>query len=97
MHPNSNQSNFLSARATTTPPPAALTPSVAPTLSIRIDDANPNHHLWQNHGWWWIHYVVHRGNRKERIRRSLQTRDLEVARRRRDDLFARLRAAGVAA
>ena len=73
------------ASAATPPPPAA------PTLSIRIDDANPDHHLWRNHGWWWIHYVVHRGNRKERIRRSLQTRDVAVARRRRDECFARLR------
>lgn len=75
------------ASAATPPPPAA------PTLSIRIDDANPDHHLWLNHGWWWIHYVVHRGNRKERIRRSLQTRDVAVARRRRDECFARLRTA----
>lgn len=70
---------------------------VPPTLSIRIDDGNLNHHLWANHGWWWIHYVVHRGNRKERIRRSLQTRDLDVARRRRDEWFARLRAAATVA
>jgi len=75
-----------------TPPPPA-----APTLSIRIDAANPDHHLWQNHGWWWIHYVVHRGNRKQRIRRSLQTRDVAVARRRRDECFARLRTAAAAA
>lgn len=78
------------ASAATPPPPAA------PTLSIRIDDANPDHHLWLNHGWWWIHYVVHRGNRKERIRRSLQTRDVAVARRRRDECFARLRTAAAA-
>jgi hypothetical protein len=78
------------ASAATPPPPAA------PTLSIRIDDANPDHHLWRNHGWWWIHYVVHRGNRKERIRRSLQTRDVAVARRRRDECFARLRTVAAA-
>jgi hypothetical protein len=72
------------------------THNVTPTLSIRIDEQNPNHHLWLNHGWWWVHYVVHRGNRKERIRRSLQTRDLDAARRKRDELFARVRAAAAA-
>jgi hypothetical protein len=72
------------------------THNVPPTLSIRIDGQNPNHHLWLNHGWWWVHYVVHRGNRKERIRRSLQTRDLDAARRKRDELFARVRAAAAA-
>jgi|LakMenEpi03Aug12_release.lakeMendotaPanAssembly.Ray.scaffolds.fasta_scaffold437352_2 hypothetical protein len=72
------------------------THNVPPTLSIRIDEQNPNHHLWLNHGWWWVHYVVHRGNRKERIRRSLQTRDLDAARRKRDELFARVRAAAAA-
>ncbi|MCA3007164.1 MAG: hypothetical protein INH34_02185 [Phycisphaerales bacterium] len=72
------------------------THNVPPTLSIRIDEQNPNHHLWLNHGWWWVHYVVHRGNRKERIRRSLQTRDLDAARHKRDELFARVRAAAAA-
>lgn len=72
------------------------TQTIPPTLSIRIDEQNPNHHLWINHGWWWVHYVVHRGNRKERIRRSLQTRDEAVARQKRDALFARLRAASAA-
>jgi hypothetical protein len=73
------------------------TQTVTPTLSIRIDEQNPNHHLWLNHGWWWVHYVVHRGNRKERIRRSLQTRDEAVARQKRDALFARVRAAAAQA
>ena len=30
-----------------------------PTLSVRIDPDNPNHHLWNNHGTWWLHYTVH--------------------------------------
>jgi hypothetical protein len=42
---------------------------------------------------WWIHYVVHEGNRKRRVRRSLQTRDVEIARQRRDAEFARIDAA----
>jgi hypothetical protein len=79
------------------PTPTHIVTPVPPTLSIRIDEQNPNHHLWLNHGWWWVHYVVHRGNRKERIRRSLQTRDLDAARRKRDEVFARVRAAAAAA
>lgn len=98
MHPILKQSNSQpSSLSSPAHAPSTPTSPIPSTLSIRVDDANPNHHLWQNHGWWWIHYVVHRGNRKERIRRSLQTRDLDVARRRRDDLFARLRAAAAAA
>lgn len=62
------------------------------SLAIRVDPHNPDHHLWQNHGAWWIHYVVHEGPRKRRIRASLGTRDLAAARAARDALFAGLRA-----
>jgi hypothetical protein len=27
--------------------------------SIRVDRANPLHHLWCNNGTWWVHYTVH--------------------------------------
>ena len=55
------------------------------TLAIRIDEANPNHHLWNNHGTWYIHYTIHPDAwTAHRVRRSLKTRDLEEARRRRD-------------
>jgi hypothetical protein len=58
---------------------------------IRITADNPNHHLWNNHGTWFLHYTVHPTPfTKERIRRSLGTKDLEVARNRRDSFFARL-------
>ncbi len=64
-------------------------------LSARIDDGNPLHHLWRNnHCHWWIHYVLHFGNRKRRIRRSLKTSDVLVAIARRDELFARLATEG---
>ena len=47
--------------------------------------AHPNHHLWNNHGTWWVHATVLRGGvRQERVRRSLETHDLAEARRRRD-------------
>ncbi len=63
------------------------------SLAIRIDSANPNHHLWLNNGTWWCHYTVHLPqNRAQRVRRTLSTGSRDEARRRRDDLFARLSA-----
>jgi hypothetical protein len=47
----------------------------------------PNHHLWNNHGTWWIHYTVPHGPTKEPVRQSLATRCLNEARRKRDALF----------
>lgn len=64
-------------------------------LSVRINPANPDHHLWNNNGTWWCHYTVHRPDyTKARIRRSLQTRDLPTARLRRDRLLVGLRTRG---
>ncbi|MCF7760981.1 MAG: hypothetical protein K9M98_10810 [Cephaloticoccus sp.] len=60
-----------------------------PGIRVRAD--NPNHHLWNNHGTWFLHYTVHPTPfTKERIRRSLGTKDLEVARARRDSFFEHL-------
>lgn len=49
--------------------------------------STPNHHLWNNHGTWWIHYTLHHGWTKERVRESLATRCVDEARRKRDALF----------
>jgi len=58
---------------------------------IRVRAENPNHHLWNNHGTWFLHYTVHPTPfTKERVRRSLGTKDVEVARARRDSFFAHL-------
>ncbi len=58
---------------------------------IRVDAENPNHHLWDNHGTWFLHYTIHPTPfTKERIRRSLGTKDVRVARERRDHFFAML-------
>ena len=58
---------------------------------IRVRAENPNHHLWNNHGTWFLHYTIHPTPfTKERIRRSLGTKDLAVARERRDSFFAML-------
>lgn len=62
---------------------------------------NPNHHLWRNGRLWWVAFtVVYDGWRQERIRRSLETADLDEARRRRDGLlqqYALIPSADVAA
>ena len=69
--------------------PTLLAPLAA--LSIKIDSENPDHHLWNNHGTWWIHYTVHqRDYTKRRVRVSLETRNLRVARARRDALLTHI-------
>ena len=66
--------------------------------AIRIAADNPNHHLWNNHGTWFLHYTVHPTPfTKERIRRSLGTKDLATARSRRDAFFEHLGRKQVAA
>jgi hypothetical protein len=58
---------------------------------LTTDRAHPDHHLWKNGRLWWVAFTVHLPAwRKERIRRSLGTADVEEARRLRDALFARL-------
>jgi hypothetical protein len=58
---------------------------------LRVDAENPNHHLWDNHGTWFLHYTIHPTPfTKERIRRSLGTKDVRVARERRDSFFSTL-------
>lgn len=65
--------------------------SIATLAGIRVRAENPNHHLWNNHGTWFLHYTVHPTPfTKERIRRSLGTKDVRVARERRDAFFANL-------
>ncbi len=59
--------------------------------SLRISESNPNHHLWNNNGTWFLHYTVYPTPfTKERIRRSLGTKDVKVARERRDNFFSLL-------
>lgn len=60
-------------------------------LSTRINESNPNHHLWNNNGTWYIHFIVHKeDNTAERFRKSLKTHDVEEARRKRDNILERL-------
>ena len=61
------------------------------TLSVRVNRKNPDHHLWNNHGTWWLHYTLHIGDyTKRRIRRSLGTHCVDEARTRRDEMLADL-------
>jgi hypothetical protein len=54
----------------------------------RSGGIDQNHHLWRNGRLWWIAFTVHRGVQQERVRYSLGTADVEVARRRRDRALA---------
>ncbi len=65
--------------------------------ALRLNADNPNHHLWNNNGTWFLHYTVYPTPfTKERIRRSLGTKDLTVARERRDSFFQQLLGQGSA-
>jgi hypothetical protein len=70
--------------------PDALNKSImnSSKIVLRINAANPNHHLWNNNGTWWCHYTIHPTRfTKQRLRASLETKDLIEARLRRDQLL----------
>lgn len=51
--------------------------------------SNLNHHLWNNHRTWWVHYTEHLCDyTKRRVRRSLHTQNLNASRAMRDVLFS---------
>ena len=55
---------------------------------------NQNHHIYNNQGTLWLHCTVHRPDyTKHRVRVSLRTKDMAIARRRRD--FAMRNISGV--
>jgi hypothetical protein len=57
-------------------------------VEAECDEVDPDHHLWRNGRLWWIAFTVHRGHLQERVRFSLGTDDVELARQRRDEAFA---------
>ena len=63
-------------------------------LASRIDQDNKQHHIWLNDGTWWVHYTLNFDFRTRRVRRSLGTKSLAEAIRKRDALFARLATEG---
>ena len=60
-------------------------------LAVRENGGNPDHHIYDNNGTLWVQFTVHRGPTLDRIRRSLKTADIAVARAKRDRLFRCLR------
>jgi hypothetical protein len=63
------------------------------TLSLRVNRGNPDHHLWNNHGTWGLHYTLLLPDyTTRRIRKNLRTRDLGQARALRDELLTSLEA-----
>ncbi|MBA3571685.1 MAG: hypothetical protein H0W34_06885 [Pyrinomonadaceae bacterium] len=67
------------------------------TSAVRVNPANPDHHLWNNNGTWFVHYTIHpTAFTKERVRHSLRTKSLRDARRQRDHLLLGLRKGGAA-
>ena len=58
------------------------------SLAIRLNPENPDHHLWNNNGIWFVHYTIRPTPfTKQRIRASLGTKNLTEARARRDKLL----------
>ena len=61
-----------------------LSSAIFPPSSGRFRD-NQNHHIYDNRGTLLVHCTVHRPDyTKHRVRVSLRTKDMAVARRRRD-------------
>ncbi len=57
-------------------------------LATKTMGKNRNHHIWINGEIWWCNITIHHGDgTSERRRFSLKTKDVEVARRRRDNIF----------
>jgi hypothetical protein len=58
-------------------------------FSVRISSGNPDHHLWWNRGTWWFHGTVHNpNNTKQRLRTGLKTKDVTLARMKRDAILS---------
>ena len=52
---------------------------------MKNQNLNPNRSIWNNNGTWWCHYTIHNDNyTKQRVRISLGTKDVEIARALRD-------------
>ena len=57
-------------------------------LSVRVNEGNAFHHLWNNNGTWWCNFTVHyEDHTSERVRCSLKTHDSSVAKKLRDFLL----------
>jgi hypothetical protein len=77
--------------------PHESAPQISPEAPRKTSaDANPNHHLWNNHGIWFLHCTIYPTKvTKERLRCTLQTSCIVEARQRRDAQMAELAAQGL--
>jgi hypothetical protein len=58
------------------------------SISRRQKPDGDNHHLWNNHGTWWLHCTIHLPDfTKWRLRRNLRTTDVQTARQLRDRIL----------
>ena len=65
---------------------------------VRVNGRNQNHHLFNNNGTWWMHWTEHLPDfTKRRVRVSLGTKEVVMARLKRDEELARMTGRGVAA
>jgi hypothetical protein len=65
-----------------------MTNTPSPAVSRRQKPRGNDHHLWNNHGTWWLHCTIHLPDfTKGRLRRNLRTSDLEKARQLRDRIL----------
>ena len=55
---------------------------------MKNKNPNPDHNIWNNNGTYWCHYTVHNDDyTKQRVRVSLRTDDVKIARALRDFLM----------
>jgi hypothetical protein len=55
---------------------------------VKNKKPNPDHNIWNNNGTYWCHYTVHEDDyTKKRVRVSLGTKDIAIARALRDFLM----------
>jgi len=55
---------------------------------VKNKNPNPDHNIWNNNGTYWCHYTVHEDDyTKKRVRVSLGTKDIAIARALRDFLM----------
>ena len=77
--------------------PMSLAATMAPSpivkprpyrLKMRAMEKNPNHHIWNNNGTWFCKFVLILANgERSKISNSLDTKDVELARHKRDVLI----------
>lgn len=68
--------------------PSPVMKSKAYVLKMRAVEKNPNHHIWNNNGTWYCKFVLILANgERSTISNSLDTKDVELARHKRDVLI----------